>query len=808
MKLIIIALLLCAAPLPGQDETSTNNPLPKLKEEVERALAGAGLPFTAEQEKAIILMMEDRRKASEDLFGNLMDFRAGPTQGQEADRLRSAIEWMRNEFITRLQGLLTLEQIVVWNRNRETTAHEQNPGSVGRPAEKQQQTQTQYVRINNNAWTAENLAYTLGGSGTEVIQRGGAGAFHGNGAVLIRDQALNARNPFARNKPPYQERQTSFDFSGPIIPGRLTALVAGNQSEAQNVDTVHATLPTGPFDLGIVRPAIDRSISTKGTYQFSEAHSLTFSLGYGRKIQKNQGIGLFTLPERAYNLRGNNWNTELRQFSALSPQTIFETRLAYTSSADETLPVTDAPQVNVLDAFNRGGAQNHVENAGRIYEFSNMYTRLGEKFTVKTGMQGVYRHNRALSENNFGGIFTFSTMAAYLAGQSLNYRVNRGNPLLETSQSEFSLFLQNDVKMTPQFTLMYGARYDLQTNLHDHNNIAPRLSMAWGPGKATVIRAGAGIFYPRLPLAAFEAVRRLDGTRQVEIVVDNASYPDPFQSGTLRNTAQAVRVLDPTLRNETRYIANVSFERTFFTNLFFSASWQGEKWRGRHRTRNLNAPLPGTTVRPDPNKGNVLSLESTDVESRPATVRLNVRQRFSIFIVTGSYTFARAHSLASPSAYLTPPTNNYDLQLDWGRPSTPAHNWNGNVNARLPLGVFLTGTVSVLSSRFHEITTGKDDNRDTYVTDRPPGAVRNAGVGPGFFGVNFNISKAFFFGALPPGNRANSTRTNANVFANITNAFNHTNLGDPSGVVTSPNFGKSTSAQDARQIQAGVRFQF
>ena len=198
-------------------------------------------------------------------------------------------------------------------------------------------------------------------AGTEVIQRGGAGAFHGNGAVLIRDQALNARNPFAKNKPPYQERQINFDFSGPIIPGRLTALLAASQSEAQNVDTVHATLPTGPFDLGIVRPTIDRSVSAKGTYQFSEAHSLTFSIGYGRKIQKNQGIGLFTLPERAYKVHGNNWTTELRQFSALSPQTIFETRFAYTGSTDETLPLTDAPQVNVLDAFNSGGAQTMLK---------------------------------------------------------------------------------------------------------------------------------------------------------------------------------------------------------------------------------------------------------------------------------------------------------------------------------------------------------------------------------------------------------------------------------------------------------------
>ena len=128
------------------------------------------------------------------------------------------------------------------------------------------------------------------------------------------------------------------------------------------------------------------------------------------------------------------------------------------------------------------------------------------------------------------------------------------------------------------------------------------------------------------------------------------------------------------------------------------------------------------------------------------------------------------------------------------------------MNARLPLGIFLTGTVSVLSARYHDITTGRDDNRDTYVTDRPAGVGRNAGKGPGFFGINMNISKAVFFGQPPANNTG--TQTNANVFANVTNLLNHTNLGDPSGVMTSPNFGKVTSAQAARQIQAGVRFQF
>ena len=90
-----------------------------LKAQVDRVLVEARLPFSEEQDKAIILMMEDRRQASEELFGDLFDFSAGPTQGQDADRLRSAIDWLRNEFLTRLRTFLTPEQLTVWTRFEE-----------------------------------------------------------------------------------------------------------------------------------------------------------------------------------------------------------------------------------------------------------------------------------------------------------------------------------------------------------------------------------------------------------------------------------------------------------------------------------------------------------------------------------------------------------------------------------------------------------------------------------------------------------------------------------------------------------------
>src|SRR5213593_5247716 len=118
MKGVILAILLLAGPLQGR-QLSGANPLAELKDEVKRVLAEANLPFTEEQESAIVIMMEDRRQASEDLFGDLMNFQAGPTRGDDADHLRAAIEFMEAEFLKRLQDYLSPEQLAAWLAYRE-----------------------------------------------------------------------------------------------------------------------------------------------------------------------------------------------------------------------------------------------------------------------------------------------------------------------------------------------------------------------------------------------------------------------------------------------------------------------------------------------------------------------------------------------------------------------------------------------------------------------------------------------------------------------------------------------------------------
>jgi hypothetical protein len=792
-------------------ENTAANPLATLNEQVKQVLATAGVPFSDEQERAIALMMEERRRASEELFGDLMDFRAGPTQGQEEDRLRSAIEWMRNEFLRHLADYLTEPQALAWNAYRAAAAPD-TAASQPRAA-----SQTQYVRINNNSFTAENNAFGSGDGTTEVIPRGGAGAWHGNSQFRLKDDALNARNAFAGNKPPYQEREFSADVSGPSIRGRLSSDASFSQTESKNVGTIRATLPDGVFALGITRPYVSRSGRVGSTFQAAEAHSIRMFISRYGETSRDNGIGGFTLPERRSDSFYRQWNAGVFPFSSLSSRSIHEARFQINSSSSESVPFSEDVRINVLDAFNRGGAQNAGEDVNRSYEFGNLYTRLGETFTIKTGVEGIYRIERSVTTNNFNGTFTFSSLEAYLAGTPQNFRITRGNPVLEVKQLEMAGFFQTDIEINSQLTVMAGARYEAQQNLKDFNNLDPRVGFAFSPGQKMVLRGGAGIFHTRLTTSMVENQMRFDGTRQFEIVIDNPTYPDPFAGGTIRQTLPSVRVTDPNIEAPYFAVGMVSVERTFFSNLLFTASYDVQREHHRLRTRNLNAPYdarfevrracsPETPaelcLKPDPERGHILNLESAGNDTKH-NFRISARKRFSIFNASGSYQAQRVRGdvQGSPGTLLS---DAWDVRADWGRSPNPTHQIDFDLNASLPLGLFVSGEMELDSGRHYSITTGRDDNRDSNLTDRPPGGVANGETGPRYLNFDFNISKAFFL------RRAGGSTSgmNINVFANMTNAFNHVHYGNPSGVMSSPNFGKITSASNPREIEAGVRFQF
>ena len=834
---LVLVVLLLAAPVAAQEELATeDNPLAALKGDLTRVLAAAEVPFGEEQDRDITLMMDDRLQASEALFGGLMDFRSGPTSGQQAERLQSAIGWLRNEFLTRVNDYLTPEQLTVWNGYRSASSSASS-GSGVETAGAQRPQQTQYVRINNNRFTAEDVQFQGGGGtfqgnfgngfnpnfnggnnrgnqGTEVIERGGAGAWHGTIQGLFKDDALNARNVFAENKPPYQERQVNVDVGGPAIPGRLTTNMVVQYNLAQNVDTINATLPEGPFALGITRPTTNRSIESRNTLQLANAHSVGVNARYFTDDHKDEGIGGFTLRERASHRNGSNWNTEVRQFSALGSKSLYETRFNVFGNHTRIVPFLDAIRVDVADTFNSGGAQNRYQDENRVYDFGNLYTRLAEKVTIKTGMEGSYRRSESFSLSNFGGTFTFPNLDAFISGVADTYRVARGNPSQLTTQLELSGFIQNDIAITRQLTLMAGVRYDKQTNLPDRNNFSPRTSVAYGAGRGIVFRGGWGMFFERMGINRVAEQRRYTASSSTKIVIDKPLYPDPF-SGAVRQTFPSIRVTDPHIRTPANFVTMASVEKTFRRTMLITAMYDYQTVDGRFVMRDLNQPIdvrvstpvactPATPadicLRPDRNRGTVLNLTNLSFQ-KTHTVRLSVRDRFGIFNVTGNYVY---QNRSEDNTDFGVPTNSLDPRADWSTGNQPRHGFNGSINAAMPFGVFLTETVTGNTGRFYTITTGNDDNQDGTKNDRPAGVGRNSALGPGRLNFDLNVSKAFFMG----GAGSAGTRKNINLFANITNMFNQVHYNNPSSVMSSDNFGKYTSASDPREVEVGLRFQF
>jgi hypothetical protein len=808
----LLMLVLLASSLAAQ--SSERNPVDELKDQVSRVLREAGVPFTAEQDKQLALLMEDQRQASENLFGIVWDFSNGPPQGEQRDQALAGIQWMHDEFKKKLPSYMTDPQRAAWEKyeSAEATVAARIEGTS-----EAQKGKIQQIRVTNNAFNVEtattsgNNGPTGGGARTEVIERGGVGAFHGNFVSTFQDERFNARNPFASNKPPYYERTIDGNLSGPMIRDRLSLNFTVSDNRAENVGTVKAVLPEGPFALGVTRPVVKRSYDTKAILQLADAHSMNIGFQYANSDSRNENVGDFAMPERASRTQSHNYAVDVREISILSERTVHDVHFIWHNDHTDRNPASNALAIIVKDAFTRGGAQNRYQANTNTYELSNLIYFAGEKLTMRSGVQTWHRRRSVLSQDNFYGEFTFSDLASYEAGKPLKYRITCCEPLFRMSQTQLAFFSQNDLKLTRTFTLMLGGRYQIQTNIRDRNNVDPRIGFAYAIGNSTVLRGGSGIFSDWFGDSEIQNVRQLDGTRLYEIQIDNPGWPDPFLGGSVRPRSR--RVLEPNIKSAYYWSSQIALERSLPRNLFVTISYDFNRGIKPTRTRDINAPLPGTGVRPNPAEGQVAQVQGSGLSSH-RHLKASMRQRFSIFNVTANYTWYRGKSDGPVGGATALNTNSYDLESDWGNAGNGPHAFNASVNSKMPLDVYLTTVVNFKSGSYYSITTGKDDNKDGVINDRPAGVPKNSEMGPHFFNVSFNFSKAFPLGGGDTRSQAQRASTNTvtgaqvNVFANLNNAFNMTHLGTPSGVMTSPFFGRSFSATQPREIEVGMRFQF
>jgi hypothetical protein len=415
------------------------------------------------------------------------------------------------------------------------------------------------------------------------------------------------------------------------------------------------------------------------------------------------------------------------------------------------------------------------------------------------------------------------------------------------------IFAGDDWRVRPTVTLSFGVRYELQSNISNWNNVAPRIGVAWAPGAAaqgqtaTVIRAGFGLFYDRFPLSGVLAAERFNGIVQQQFVVTNPSFfpniPSVSDLGGLQATHIIQRV-DPQVRAPYIMQSAITIDRQLARGNTISLTYTNSHGLHQLRSRDLNAPLPGTFDAAQPLNAvyplgiidPLFSMESSGLYNQDqliVNVNSKIGRALSLF---GSYDYGRAKS--NTDGINTFPSNPYDFSGEYGPASTDVRHREligGTIDVLA--GFRLNPYINIQSGAPFDITAGRDLYGDTLFNGRPafasdlnkPGLIstafglldpnpspgekllpRNYGRGPALYFTNLRIIKTFTFGR--EGKSAGGTRAGRGGFLgsifsgpptdreykltigfSTRNILNHTNPGPIIGNISSPLFGRSNA---------------
>ena len=666
----------------------------------------------------------------------------------------------------------------------------------------------------------------------EITTRKGVHSrYRGNVLAMFRNSALDARNALAVERPVQQRGIGEVELDGPLTGSGLTTFfVAGRYHLFNNSAVVDATTPPGLVVNNITTPGgslienvavPERTTSLFGRVDshFRPTHTLSLFYKYKDSKLDNQGVGGLDLPDRGTNFFEHE--NEFRAVETATPSANFQNQARFTYKQDRqsTTSVSNDPAVIVLGAFNSGGAQTDRHLTETMADAQDVASLFYGRHNLRFGTGVKLRYFSAEDRSNFGGTFTFSSLADFQSTpspQPSQFNMNFGNPSVDFQDHQVFAFLQDQLRLLPNLSVMAGLRYEFQPAVSHYQNLAPRLAVAYSPGGTnrilsnTVFRGGFGIFYDRQPYLMQQDGLLYDGSAIRGIVLSCPlscpSYPNAFLPGNppAAVATPSIRTTDPNIRFPYLMQGSLAIERKL---------WRGQNYltlelstvRGLdlYRSRNINAPLPGTISPPNPNFVNIDQFEASG-SSRSNSLSIAYKGDVHKLNIMLQYVLSRTLDDVNDvkNGFLYTPANNYNPHGDWGRSDLDRrHRFNAVFLYPLRFGFHVSGIVNVWSGLPYNITTGKDDNYDTVFNDRPLGLWRNAGRAAGYTDVDLRLTKRW---RVTHSEHAHFVEAAVDVF----NIFNHTNFESYNGVLSSPTFGQPYTANSARQLQVSVRYHF
>jgi outer membrane receptor protein involved in Fe transport len=452
----------------------------------------------------------------------------------------------------------------------------------------------------------------------------------------------------------------------------------------------------------------------------------------------------------------------------------------------------------------------------------------------------------------------FASIAATVNGSVLNAIIQSFKGPFHPRFTNLSLFAQDTWLLTPRLTLTYGVRYELNpapserdgndprsiTGVESpatialapqgakpyrtrYNNFAPRAGVAYivsqRPGRETVLRGGAGVFYDIASTQTGAAYRAFSYPYAASRSLTSVGYPFTAADASIPEftTAPPYSLMygsDPNLKLPYTVQFNLGVEQSLGAFSTLSATYTGSAGRRLYRTEFYqNQVVNFSQLRV------VRNLDSSDYNSLQAQYRRRLSKDLQVL---AHYTLSKSLDTSSSEAQMylpvvySPAAANRGAS-DFDRRHSFAMAASYGLPKSLRTGIWLDGTYRALSASPVDVTATSSALGVVLRPDIVPGQplVLDDANAPGGFRFNRaafltradnngtlgrNVLRGFPLYQLDLAMRREFRfeRLRLQARAEVFNLFNRANLANPSGVLTASTFG--TSTQMLNQNLAGL----
>jgi outer membrane receptor protein involved in Fe transport len=680
--------------------------------------------------------------------------------------------------------------------------------------------------VKSTAYSAE-----FGGSGggmISVVTKSGTNDLHGNMFWYHRNSALDARNfRDSGELPPFKRNQFGFTVGGPIVQGRtfFFGSYEGLREDLSLTDIFNVPtqevkdgfLPgVGPVDIHPdVRKWLDAyplpngRIFDDGRGEFSTTRSRVFSQDYFMvKIDHQIGDSdsffvrytlddasrFEPLPFPGYDREGvtRYQYVTIEETKILSAALLNTARFAFNRSRPSLDSVAEGfgEEFTLIPLPDRIGSRLVVPGLVQFgadpflprstllntFQVSEKLTYTRGSHSINVGMDYHRYQMNGFSASRRHGRLRFRSYEGFLTGTNVRdwqYLVPGTGEMKGWRQSEFGLYLQDDMKLGPNFTLNMGVRWEFVTSPTEVGgrvanvrhyldpaptvgdpffnppkaNFGPRVGLAWDPfgtGK-TAIRSGFGVFHQQLTSGTWTLPAVQNEPFFLRLSVARAPFPDLVitSTGDLPPGTPTPFEFNPSSPYMMNW--NTTLQHQLPGEIVFSGSYVGS--RGVHLGSHVNFNIREHTTLPDGRKKWVkgaprlnpafssVSFKHFNMDSIYHAFQMRLSKRFAGGLqFQSSYTFGKNIDNVSESqgAGLLDPfepgrqRSLSDLQTQ--------HSWNLNYSYDLPqpeqggvLGVILGGWKM---SGIVSLSSGNPTSVETSFNRDRSGASVTGGGGP------------------------------------------------------------------------------